>query len=178
MNRPLLGWVALVITIPAGAADPPESTKFEDLKPLIETVAKADKVVLYEGLPHPFNEPELFEWEKKAKKMVTIAGWPFYTELLDLKDADKKKLVELLGQEKTFYPYRGPAKCGGFHPDYAVEWRVNKDTYYALICFGCNEAKVYAGDKAVLVKLMVRKGDDPLGDLLKPYRKSRPKPKD
>src|SRR3954468_6636168 len=104
MNRPLLGCVALVIPIPAGAADPPESTKFEDLKPLIETVAKADKMVLYEGLPHPFNEPELFESEKKAKKTVTIAGWPFYTEPLDLKDADRNKLVELLGEEKTFYP--------------------------------------------------------------------------
>src|SRR6476646_8336235 len=104
MNRPLLAWVAVAITGYPGAADTPESTKFEDLKPLIETVANADKLILHEGLPHPANEAELFESEKKTKKTVTIAGWPFYTEPLELKEADKTKLVELLGQEKTFRP--------------------------------------------------------------------------
>jgi hypothetical protein len=170
---------ALASCVLAVAETPPkESTEVGDVKPLIATIAKADKVILHEGLPHPFNEPKVLDAEKKAKKTVTIAGWPFYAEPLELTDGDGTKLSDLLGDEKTYRAFRGEKKCGGFHPDYAVEWRVGKDVYYALICFGCSEFKIYGDGKAVRTDMGGGSKDDSRKDaltkLLKPYRKNRP----
>ena len=161
-----------VLVTPASADGLPEASKnFDDLKPLVATIAKADKVILHEGLPHP-AEDKSFETEKKTKKTVDIAGWLFYAEPLTLKDSDGQKLSDLLKTETTFTTFTGVKKCGGFHPDYAVEWHVGKDRYYALICFGCHEAKVYGSDKAAYVD--IGKEYDTLTKLLKPYRKNRP----
>jgi hypothetical protein len=161
------------LTLPANADGLPEPSKnFDDLKPLVATVAKADKVILHEGLPHP-AEDKNFENEKKTKKTIDIAGWLFYAEPLAPKEEDVKKLTELLKAETTFVAFGGVKKCGGFHPDYAVEWLVGKDHYYALICFGCHEAKVYGPEKAAYVDIR-KEGYDALTKLLKPYRKNRP----
>lgn len=174
MNPRLLPLAALfAVALPATAeVAVKESTKLDDLKPLIASAAKADKVILHEGLPHPLDERGLLESEKKTKKTVTIAGWPFYAEPLALKDRDAGKLTDLVGSEKTYAQFGGEKKCGGFHPDYAVEWRVGKDTYYALVCFGCSEMKVYGPAGGVRTDLGGR-GEE-LGKLLKQYRKNRP----
>lgn len=180
MNPRLLPLAALfAFTLPAAAEVPvqKESAKLDDLKPLIATVGKADKVILYEGLPHPLFERALVEAEKKDKKTVTIAGWPFYAEPLALKNGDAGKLTDLVGSEKTYAQFGGEKKCGGFHPDYAVEWRVGKDTYYALVCFGCGEVKVYGPTGGGVRTDFGARGDE-LGKLLKPYRKNRPASKD
>jgi hypothetical protein len=167
----LIGLAGLVL--PANADGLPEPSKnFDDLKPLAATIAKADKVILHEGLPHP-SEDKSFENEKKTKKTFDIGGWLFYAEPLAPKDEDVKKLTELLKAETTFAAFGGVKKCGGFHPDYAVEWQVGKDRYYALICFGCHEAKVYGPEKAAYVDIH-KDGYDSLTRLLKPYRKNRP----
>jgi hypothetical protein len=162
-----------VLAISASAKGLPEpATNFDDLKPLVATIAKVDKVILHEGLPHP-TEEKSFENEKKTKKTADIGGWLFYAEPLAPTEADVKKLTDLLKAETTFVPFGGVKKCGGFHPDYAVEWTVGKDRHYALICFGCHEAKVYGPEKAVYVDIR-KEGYDALLGLLKPYRKNRP----
>ena len=50
---------------------------------------------------------------------------------------------------------------------------MGKDRHYALICFGCHEAKVYGPEKAVYVDIK-KEGYDSLAKLLKSYRKNRP----
>ena len=167
----LIGLASL--TLSANPDELPEPSKnFDELKPLVATITRADKVILHEGLPHP-AEGKTFEDEKKTKKTVGIAGWLFYAEPLTPKGEDVKKLTELLKAETTFTAFSGVKKCGGFHPDYAVEWTVGKDHYNALICFGCHEAKVYGPEKAAYVDIR-KEGYDALTKLLKPYRKNRP----
>jgi hypothetical protein len=174
MTKQLIALSAFAALAATARSDglPEPSKNFDDLKPLVTTLAKADKVILHEGLPHP-SEDKAFETEKKTKKTIGIGGWLFYAEPLEPKDEDVKKLTELLTAETTFEPFGGVKKCGGFHPDYAVEWHVGKDHYYALICFGCHEAKVYGPEKAVYVDIR-KDGYDSLTKLLKPYRKNRP----
>lgn len=168
----IVSLTALVVAVSARAEDVPEvSTKFDDLKPLIATLARANKWVLHEGLPRPGDKS--FENEKKAKKTVSIANWLFYAESLEIKEKDQAQLSELVGSEKTFAAFSGVKKCGGFHPDYALEWRVGKDTYYALICFGCHEVKFYGPGKGAYADI-ARDGYNSLTALLKPYRKNRP----
>src|SRR5262249_23316207 len=56
----------------------------------LERCSKADKVVVYEGLPHQGYGPELVDKELKSKDTIQIQNYPFYREPLELKPADLK----------------------------------------------------------------------------------------
>ncbi len=150
-------------------------TNFDNYKLLaVKNVAKANKVVLYEGLPHQFFEKNLLTEELKSKKTVRVQGFPFYTETLRLKDRDLKELTELFTDIKSFKPFSGYKKCGGFHPDYCLEWSVGKEVYHCLICFGCYEVKIFA-PKAELYCDIEKEAYKKFKQILQPYRKQRPK---
>src|SRR5262249_40015520 len=106
---------------------------------LTEAIRRADKVVLYEGLPHQFFEKKLLEEERRTKAVEELNGYPFYKEPLALTEQDAGRLCELLGDPAIYQPWKGEKLCGGFHPDYAVEWHVGAKRYRALLCFGCGE---------------------------------------
>jgi hypothetical protein len=159
----LLGMVALGVIV-TGCSGPP---------PAARTLAQAGRILLYEGLPHPMYEPRVLESEKKSKPTVDLHGFPFYRELLELKPGDVERLKALLGDPATFRPYSGEKKCGGFHPDYAVEWSAGDTVYRSLICFGCFEAKLY-GPEGGTTYDVGRDVQDRFEALLQPYRKNRP----
>jgi hypothetical protein len=143
-----------------------------------DTVRHADRLTLYEGLPHPTYEEEAFREELKTKQTIQLSGFPFYRETLDLKVEDAKTLRGLLGDKRTYQPYRGEKKCGAFHPDYAVEWSSGGQVYRCLICFGCSEAR-FDGPKGQSFHDLRYEGHGRdrrmrLLDLLKTYRKHRP----
>jgi len=106
-----------------------------------DTVRQADRLTLYEGLPHPNYEKKAFQEELKSKQTMQLCGFMFYLEPLDLKDEDVKTLRGLLGNRSTYKPHQSGKECGGFHPDYAVEWSTEGKVYRCLICFGCSEAR-------------------------------------
>src|SRR6516165_3185263 len=114
--------IACGLALTALGADEPKQpdTNFDNLKLLVEGVKKANKVVLYEGLPHQFFDKDLLEQELKNKKTVKVHDYPFYAETLALKDEDAKRLTELFCAADSFAKFRGPKRCGGFHPDYCV----------------------------------------------------------
>lgn len=159
----LLGMVILGVMVTGCSGPPPEA----------RTLAKADHLVLYEGLPHPMYETVALAREKREKPTVDLHGFPFYREPLELKPGDGERLRALLGDPATFSPYSGEKKCGGFHPDYAVEWSAGDKVYRALICFGCFEARIHGpgGEKTYDVG---REVQDRFRAMLHPYRKNRP----
>lgn len=166
--------VAIAIVL-ALAAEPKETdSTFANLGPLAAAIARADRITLYEGLPHQVSEKDLLESEIKAKKTVKHHGFAFYAGPLPLKDGDAKSLLALAGNEKSFQPWAGVKKCGGFHPDYLVEFTAGKDVVRMLVCFGCLEVKLHGPNSEVYVDM----SDDGLHGLekvLKPYRENRPK---
>ena len=90
-------------------------------------------------------EPERFQHEKSGSKpLIERAGYPFYREPLTSPADELKILSRSLSDPATYRPFSGEKKCGGFHPDYAVEWpgESPESTRVILLCFGCNEAKV------------------------------------
>ena len=107
------------------------------------SVASAEKMTLWEGLPHQGFESDLMESERRSKPVQELHGYWFYEEPLAPSAEDAKRLTQLLSDPATYKPFSGEKKCGGFHPDYAVEWQKNSNTYRALICFGCDEAKLF-----------------------------------
>jgi hypothetical protein len=168
-----LGVVLAVVLAIHVSNRPDTSTNFRNLANFTSAVKNADSVLLYEGLPHQHNEANLFEQELKAKNTVQIHGYPFYVETLSLKDDDAKKLLDLYCDPTSFRPWMGEKKCGGYHPDYCIEWHVGQDVYQTLICFGCCEIKSY-GPKAELYCDIQSDALDKFKSILKPYQKNRP----
>lgn len=138
-----------------------------------QAVRGAGKLALYEGLPHQSFEADLLERERKTKPVRELHGYPFYQETLALSKEDAHRLSEILGDANTYLPFSGEKKCGGFHPDYAVEWQVGSDVYRALICFGCREAKLFGPAIELRVDLSPVAYKQ-LRELLKGYHKNRP----
>ena len=104
-------------------------------------------VVVYEGLPHPDHEAELFAQELDKPVDWLHRHW-FYAGAQTVDAANTASL------RKVFWPHGGrltrylfPA-CEAFHPDYAMLWS-SKGSPFTLeiqLCFGCSEARVYRSD--------------------------------
>jgi hypothetical protein len=164
----------LLATVAAGCSSRPTQTdrRFDVNKWLFGTARHADRVTLYEGLPHNFFEGYLLDEEKRTKETLDWHGFPFYSRPLPLSDADRARLLAILGDEGSFGQLGGLTKgCGGFHPDYAVEWSAGGQEYRCLICFGCSEVKIFGPGGELHCFLAAR---DPLRRLLVPYRTNRP----
>ena len=153
--------------------DPPFDTDFKRLPPLLSAISKADAVALYEGLPHQTFEKDRLEGEKATNKTVSLFGYPFYAAPLPLKSDDSKKLLAALSDARSYRDFGGEKLCGGFHPDYAVEFEVGKVKYHVLVCFGCGEAKLCGPKRGLRVDLS-GDGQQDFAALLKPNRQNRP----
>jgi hypothetical protein len=139
-----------------------------------EAVRRANGVVLYEGLPHQLFEKRLLEEERRTKAVVEWGGYPFYQEPLALSARDAQRLAEVLGDPAAYQPWKGEKLCGGFHPDYAVEWHVGARRYRALICLGCGEFMLSGGWGWSRFE-MDRAAGEALVEFLPGYRKNRPR---
>ncbi len=128
--------VVAAIVIFAGCSGPhPETT----------TLEQADRLVL-RGLPHQMYEPgprggEEGEAVGDSARISVLSRDP------RAETRRRERLKTLLSDPGSYAAYSGEKKCGGFHPDHAVEWTAGGRTYQVLICFGCFEAKIY-GPKA------------------------------
>jgi hypothetical protein len=118
-------------------------------------------------------ESQLREEERRTRAVQELHGYPFYQEPLALAGEDAKRLSEVLGASGAYRTFSGEKKCGGFHPDYAVEWQVGADRFRALICFGCHEVKLF-GPELESRHDLDRAAYERLQELLKGYRKNRP----
>jgi hypothetical protein len=149
------------------------STNFDENKTLFSSIGKSGRITLYEGLPHQAAESELVAEEKRKKDTVTLHGFSFYRELLELQPNDLDALKALVGTERSFHKWGGEKKCGGFHPDYCVEWAIGTDLYRMLICFGCHEVKLY-GPEGGLYCDIGKQAYEQLVKVLTKYQKNRP----
>ncbi|WP_435017920.1 hypothetical protein TA3x_005543 [Tundrisphaera sp. TA3] len=151
------------------------------LPQVYQTIRRADEIVVYEGLPHHAYEQELFEEERKVRPIVMLSDFPFYREPLAMKAEDVATLRDLIGARGTYAGISSNVEktCGGFHPDFAVEWSVEGKVTRCLICFGCFEARFVDPEGArsfydLKTERVAGKMRAKLMDLLKAYRKNRP----
>jgi hypothetical protein len=143
---------------------------------LAKNITRAKLSCLREGLPHQFWEPDLLQGERKAKKTVEIEGFLFYEDqILPSKD-DVKTLSGICANPGSYKRFSGEKRCGGFHPDWCIDFEEGKNMYHVLICFGCSEARII-GPKSDLhcdLDAGVKKS---LSKMLISYDKNRPKKK-
>lgn len=139
-----------------------------------ETLPQAEGLVLYEGLPHQMYEEDAYRAEVSSAKTIQLAGYPFYQTPLTLRGEDLKSLRAMLEDGDLLDEFTGEKKCGGFHPDYAVEWSSGGETFRVFLCFGCGEALVEGPRGKVERYDLVRGKREGLIELLKKQRKNRP----
>jgi hypothetical protein len=151
----------------------PVSTDFGRLPSVLEGIRKSGEVVLHEGLPSEFWEPQLREREVGRKKTTRLHGHPFYDERPALRAADAERLTALFSAKGSFRRYRGPKGCGGYHPDYCVEWKAGDGATRALISLECGEVKIFGPRSELHCDLSPEAGQR-LEQWLGPYQKNRP----
>jgi len=115
-------------------------------------VRSAARTTLYEGLPHQRFERETLASELQTADTLRIQDYSFYRQPLAMSDADARALREIMSDGDSFArpdPLMKKA-CGGFHPDYCVEWTSGSGAATrALICFGCEEVILAGGSRPV-----------------------------
>lgn len=170
----------------AVAADPAEERRRQllgdtqehfdtNIGPLTKAISGGRRIAVYEGLPHPYSEPRLYAAERKTKGFVERHGFPFYDAAARPGEAEEKTLTALCGNPATFSRWEGEKACGGFHPDWCLEWPGDGGVHRLLICFGCGEGRLFGPERELRVELS-RGTKGKLFDLLKPFRKHRPVP--
>jgi hypothetical protein len=146
---------------------------FPEYREFTKVIAKSNRVVVYEGLPHPF-EGDVLDKELARKDIFHLHKHPFYKDPLMVKDEDVKRLRAIFENPLLFKQMVEEKLCGGFHPDYCLEFYVAEKRYQVLVCFGCHETKCHGHG----VRLDCDIGKDAYPSLVKllgGYRKHRPK---
>ena len=168
----------LRIDPPPTRAKPKEADRgFSHLQSLLTAAWKADKIVLLEGLPHPQWQTKLLAQELRTHETIRLQDFPFYLEPLSLTRHDTEDLLVIFHDPNSFSKKaegpRGMKLCGGFHPDYALEFHVGADTYHALLCLGCAEIQVYSSTLSAYCDIS-KEAHTQFKLILEPYRKNRP----
>ncbi|MDB6113283.1 MAG: hypothetical protein JWQ83_2053 [Lacunisphaera sp.] len=133
-----------------------------------------DNVAVFEGMPHPMWEPRVLRQEIDQKPHFIIEREGFYEASLPV-TADDKAALTVIFQAPRLFQSHHEHFCGGFHADYAVEWkRTGVRVAVALICFGCGEAKVIRQELVSHVDL-TKESYAALQAILSKYRQNRPK---
>lgn len=138
----------------------------------VQSFSSASTIYVYEGLPHQTFGAELLEQELKRDDVIHLHDFPFYNPKVALAKEHQRTLQELF-TTKNILPFSGEKNCGGFHPDYVLEWDFENQAAHILICFGCNEIKIVHNNKSSRHDLTPRTLEQ-LEEVLIHYMKKRP----
>jgi hypothetical protein len=148
-------------------------TEAARLLPLLDGVGKAT-LVLYEGLPHQSLEHKSFQQELASRETIRVNEYPFYARPLSVKPGDIEPLRQLSKTASNFATVKYAKACGGFHPDYCLEWTLNNTTCRYLVCLGCAEVEIHGTSESLFLEMC----DGSYGrwkSVLYKYRSQRPK---
>jgi hypothetical protein len=165
-----------VLLVGSLSAEQPAPASEEASSKIRQAMAKATTVNVYEGLPHQMFERDLLAAESKRKDTEKIGSFRFYTPAVAAKNPEVLKRI--LSSSDTIQVFRGEKMCGGFHPDYTVQWSSEDGSrFFAQICFGCHEI-IYRDGKNEYRYDFEREPYEKLKKELAPYAKKRPESKD
>lgn len=144
---------------------------FQENWALLRTLKGAYSVVLLEGLPHQTYEWKEHEYEMANKPVEVINDFPFYRDKIALKVNEVQKLTDYFDSALSFSPSIGAKRCGGFHPDYCLQWiNLGGNKVNCFLCFGCEELQLRQGDWYFHCDMRTL----PLKAILYEYRQNRP----
>lgn len=116
------------------------------LETFVAGAESAERLVVYEGLPNKSWGGGLYRAELERTDLIEVKNYHFYAAPLVINADDMVALNALLKRDPLFVEWGGMKLCGGYHPDFALEWRDGDKSYFALICLTCHEVKMYGPD--------------------------------
>jgi hypothetical protein len=131
----------LVTAIRSEEKDP--STDMANLKPLSAGIEKAGALKVYIGVSRIPTAPLPPGAKVPEEKTVKVRGYKFHEKTYAAGEKESTQLKALVGNEKNFSKWLGPKPCGGFHPNYCLEWKDGEKVYEVFLCYGCEEAKIF-----------------------------------
>lgn len=149
------------------------SAELKARRELIGKITSNSSLKLYEGLPHPMFEAELYKSELTTKPHTRIDSYYFYERPLFADEELENELRALSEASGTYRKFSGEKKCGGFHPDFALRWSNGEGAVMILICFHCEEAWLFGETLSVRVDLS-ESASKSLAKLLSRTRGQRP----
>lgn len=164
--------IALLSLTALASAHPHEEPPVEVSRAERAAILGSKSLTLSEGLPHPAKEPHLFPAEEKRRDTREIAGFPFYKPDIKPDPGRLDRLRRLLASPASFAEWK-QKRCGGFHPDWSVNWRSGRDNIHALICFGCQDIIILGPDQQLRYGLTAAAFKQLKSDLV-PLRSKRP----
>lgn len=163
----------LSLLVIAASASANVISKQPPLPNFTKLLATADTMIVWEGLPHPSHDWNNFAEAKQSPHQI-IAGELFYLKALTISEQHQADLNRFVRATDVFKLFSGEKFCGGFHADYAIEWKHGEDRLaVVLICFGCHETLVVLPKEQMRTDL-TKDGYEALRGILRKYRESRP----
>jgi hypothetical protein len=135
---------------------------------------RSPQFAVYEGLPHQLFEEESLAKERSTKNHREVLGFPLYEPALTITPQDQATLIRLATTPSSFGSCRGGKLCGGFHPDYFLEWKTGSETYYMLLCFGCSDMILHH-EKHGFMGEIGEEAKKEFSEVLQKYQIQRPK---
>ena len=119
---------------------------------LVEATRQADVVIVWEGLPRD-NAGVTTLPNSTERSPLQISDQLFHVRPVPLTDEEAAAVGDAVVKKKdNFKPWSGVKFCGGFHANYAIEWRAHGVTVaQVLLCFTCHEARFIVGERVELV---------------------------
>jgi hypothetical protein len=122
---------------------------YDQITQILGPVSQESKVELFEGLPHPREEPKLLAAESKRGISFEDHGFLFYMPASRITEPDTVALRRILRLEKNYGRFKGFKMCGGYHPDFLIRLSGESGIVSFQICFGCGEARIFKGAQIV-----------------------------
>jgi hypothetical protein len=146
----------------------------EQLPDFLSSIEVTDSLQIYEGLPHNHFEKELLKRERATKSTVVMSRYDFYLPPLTPSESDQIELKAICATRDSFSPWAGDKLCGGFHPDWLLEWKNDMgETSRISVCFGCGEARFISAHAEVWTEIN-ENVEKQLKAILDGYHKQRP----
>jgi hypothetical protein len=142
-------FLAVADDAPLSIVGSPGDLRYADL---IKATRKYDTVFVWEGTPRQKASKSVTP-DSDTEKTFKIGDQNFYSLPLGLTDQETVAVSDaVLKHIENFNPWTGPKFCGGFHANYAIEWREKGVTVaQALLCFTCGEARFLVGNRMEVV---------------------------
>ncbi|SHK08257.1 hypothetical protein SAMN02745181_3213 [Rubritalea squalenifaciens DSM 18772] len=148
-----------------------QETSTTPLDQLRLSAAKADELVVYEGLPSSQKDESSLVQELSRKDVVILCSQAFYAPGAS---ASQSPLIrEIITDADSIKTYSGQKDCGPFHPDYVVCWQVDGISRYIFIGLECGEI-IYCSPQVTRQYDLTADALKKLQVAFQPYAKKRP----
>jgi hypothetical protein len=137
----------------AAATMAAERASYDRLGALLETIRDDSPAAVFEGLPHPQAESDVYASESRRKDTFTNHGFKFYTPHYYWGGKGTGAITHIARSLETYNRWTGPKFCGGFHPDLLVRFGRGRETVDCHICLGCGEAIFFTATDMIHVNL-------------------------